>query len=501
MQDDLSFVPQILLCGDEAIFLSQAGTRPFKIIGHAEISGANFNFRVDGKFFFDRKVQDLNALTKYLDSGAVDYFVFTNMNEFAAFRNTAYERGFLSSRVVSIDQFKVLPREFFYDATADFHLMPFLKNSAVKTLLDADGYFSRGKIFTKLTNDFTDIDGVTEKILPPIAENIYTHVYKNLAEVGFKHYDAILLVERAPADFGAMLALTENFSDKVITFARIGSALEKYFFDNPKRFAEAIALKGGAVNWYFLTRRTPPEDFKIYVVTHKHTPHEGKLPDGYQTIHAGHAAADDLDYPGDDSGDNISALNPHLNEMTALYWLWKNTSHTTIGLAHYRRFFTESGDDHFAYEKILTRDAAQKILERYDIIVGELYYGGLTQREWIVNDCGKNFADLGEKILLKHLMQTQPDYLDAFELVMDSTTLYKCNMFVTRRNVFDAYCKWLFSFLLDATAELLRVVDMKNLLQSQQRIMAYFSERLMTVWLIKNRLRVKELKIMQVEGL
>jgi len=29
----------------------------------------------------------------------------------------------------------------------------------------------------------------------------------------------------------------------------------------------------------------------------------------------------------------------------------------------------------------------------------------------------------------------------------------------------------------------------------------YFSERLMTTWLIKNRLRVKELKIMQVPEL
>ena len=501
MENDLRFVPKILLCGDEAIFLSQISTRPFKIVGHAEISGENFNFRRDGKIFFDRKLQDLDALIKYLDSGAVDYFVFTNINEFAAFRNNAYARGFLSAQVVSLDEFKVLPREFFYDATADFHIMLFLRESGVKTLLDADGYFSRGKIFTKFTNDFTEIDCVSEKILPPLTENIYTHVYKNLAAVGFKHYDAILLIERAPADFEAALALTENFSDKVITFARVGSELEKYLFGNPNRFAEAVALKGGSVSWYFLTRRTPPEDFKIYVVTHKPTPHDGKLPDGYKIIHAGHADAKDLGYAGDDTGSNISHLNPFLNEITALYWMWRNTAHTTIGLAHFRRFFTEDNDDHFAYEKILTRDAAQKILERYDIIVSELYYGGLTQREWIVNDCREELANLGENILRKHLMQAQPDYFDAFELVMNSTTLYKCNMFVARRNIFDAYCKWLFSFLIDATEETLRTVPMQNLPWSPRRLMSFLAERMLTVWLIKNRLRVKELKIMQVEGL
>ena len=63
MKNDLRFVPKILLCGDEAIFLSQVSTRPFKIIGHAEISGEGFNFRRDGKIFFDRKLQDLDALT------------------------------------------------------------------------------------------------------------------------------------------------------------------------------------------------------------------------------------------------------------------------------------------------------------------------------------------------------------------------------------------------------------------------------------------------------
>ena len=501
MQNDLSFVPKILLCGDEASFFSRIGRRPAKVIGHAKISSVDFDFRHDGKIFFERKLQDLDALKKFLDSGAVDYFVFTNMSEFAAFRNNAYERGFLSARVVTVDQFKVLPPEFFYDAAADFRLMPYLEEAGVKTLLDVDGYLSRGKIFTKLRNDFTEIDGVTDEPLPPIAENMYAHVYKNLADVGLKHYDAVLLVERDPADFDAMILLTKNFSDKVITFARVGSELEKYIFGNPKKFAEAIALKSGAVNWYSLTRRKPPEDFKIYVVTHKPTPHEGKLPAGYEIIHAGHADAADLGYRGDDTGDNVSHLNLYINELTALYWMWKNTSHTTIGLAHYRRFFTEDAEEIFSYEKILTQDAALKLLERYDIIVSELYYGGLTQREWIVNDCKKKLATLGEKILKKHLMHAQPEYLDAFERVMNSTTIYKCNMFVARRNVFDAYCRWLFSFIIDATEEALRVAHLQNLSWSPRRLMSFLGERMLTVWLIKNRLRVKELKITQVDGL
>ena len=498
---DLKFIPKILLCGDESDFFSRVEERPFKIVGHAKISGEDFNFLQDGKIFFNDELQDLPALVKFLRSDAADYLLFTDMRSFAAFRNAAYKRGYLSSQVVSLDEFNVSPKNFFYDVNADLRLLPYLKESGVKTLLDVDAYFSRGRLFTKFGNDFTEVDAVSEKNLPPITENFYTHVYKNLAQVGLKKYDAAFIIERSPADFNKMFVLLENFSDKIITFARPGSELERYIANNAKIFSEARGLRTNTVNWYFLTRRRPPEDFKIYVVTHKPTPHAGKLPKGYEIIHAGREGNDDLGYLGDDTGDNISRLNLFINEITALYWFWKNKNHTAVGLAHYRRFFTEADDEKFSYEKILTQEAALKILESYDIIVGEILFGGLTQREFVVNDCGEKLAALGEAILKKHLLKTQPDYLDAFEFVMSSTTFYKCNMFVARRNVLDAFCKWLFSFLINATEEALRTLQLQNLPWSPRRLMSFLAERMLTVWLIKNRLRIKELKIMQVEGL
>ncbi|MBQ4404117.1 MAG: DUF4422 domain-containing protein [Selenomonadaceae bacterium] len=501
MNNEFGFVPKILLCGDEADFFSHVGERPFKLVGHAKISGDDFNFAKDNKIFFDGKLQDLPALIKFLRSGAVDYFIFTDVKEFASFRNNAYKRGYLSARVVTLDEFNASPQEFLYDVNADFRLLTRLKGSGIKTLLDVDAYFSCGRNFTKRGNDFTEIDTVSEKNLPPITENIYTHVYKNLAQVGLKRYDAALIIEREPAAFERMLVLLENFSDRIITFTRKGSELERHIFDNMDNFKEVMRLHGGAVDWYFLKRETPPENFCVYVVTHKPTPHDGKLPDGYEIIQAGRAGKKDLGYIGDDTGDNISRLNLYINEITALYWMWKNTNHTTLGLCHYRRFFTESDDEDFSYEKILTKDAALKILESYDIIVSKIYYGGLTQREFVVNDCGKNLAIFGEAVLRKHIMQAQPDYLDAFDFVMNSSTLYKCNMFVTRRNVFDAYCKWLFSFLIDATDKAVQKANLEKRSWSPRRLMSFLAERMLTVWLIKNRLRIKELKIMQVEGL
>ena len=63
---ELTYTPRILLCGDEAKFLSQCADRPVQIIGHAklygEIDGQKFNFGEDGKIFFNDKLQDFDAL-------------------------------------------------------------------------------------------------------------------------------------------------------------------------------------------------------------------------------------------------------------------------------------------------------------------------------------------------------------------------------------------------------------------------------------------------------
>jgi len=43
----------------------------------------------------------------------------------------------------------------------------------------------------------------------------------------------------------------------------------------------------------------------------------------------------------DDSGDNISALNPWWGELTAVYWLLKNDSSPLLGNCQYRRYWDE----------------------------------------------------------------------------------------------------------------------------------------------------------------
>ncbi|MBR0103354.1 MAG: DUF4422 domain-containing protein, partial [Selenomonadaceae bacterium] len=68
-------------------------------------------------------------------------------------------------------------------------------------------------------------------------------------------------------------------------------------------------------------------------------------------------------------------------------------------------------------------------------------------------------------------------------------------------NIFDAYCKWLFSFLIDAIEEFLSKADLGTTPPKRRRVMGYFAERMLTVWLLKNRLRINELNVMFIEDI
>ncbi len=499
-----NYIPRILLCGDESEFLARVDNRPYKIIGHLKISGEvdgqPFNVTKDKKVFFNDELQDFDALKNFLLGGEVDYLVFATRELFIDYHRIAVEHyGLVSPKAVTVEQFNLLPREFFYDANIGLRMLEWLKNFSVKTLLDVDGFFATAKVFTKPGNESIEIDCVTEKNLPPIAENVYRRVYKNLAEVGLKKYDAVLLPELSPNDFDAAFSLTENFSDTVFTFGRTDGELKNHLFNRATDFAEARGFRMSTGDLFYLKRKRPPESFRTFVVTYKNIKLDAP-PEGYEILQAGHAVNEDTGYTGDDTGDNISDLNVYLNELTALYWMWKNSSDSIVGLCHYRRFFT-LGDDKFSREKILSKDDALKILETHDMIVSRLFYGVMTQREFIEHDCGKRLEKIGEAIFRKHLLRVHPDYLEAFDFVMNSKAIYKCHLFITRREILDAYCKWLFAFLLDVTKETLQIVPLDKFSFTPRRLVAFFAERMLMTWLFKQRLRLKELAFMFVEGI
>ena len=302
-------------------------------------------------------------------------------------------------------------------------------------------------------------------------------------------------------------------SEKILTFARKGSELENFLTANANLFEKISRNPAVNGNWYLIQKRVR-KDFCVYVVTHKDVKLDA-LPEGYKIIHGGHAQAkEDFGYLGDDTGDNISELNLYLNEVTALYWMWKNTSHDIIGLNHYRRFFTAQEDLNYDFvklstniiefdsENILSREAAEKILQDYDIILPENILSYMPVSYWQMLLSGGDLEQFASKIFRKHIALKQPDYLESFDHVAEAFTGFQYEIFITRRNIFEAYCEWLFSFLLDVTEEIFTRTNIREIDNPRKyRIISFITERMEDVWLWKNRLRIKKLPVLFRKGI
>ena len=217
--------------------------------------------------------------------------------------------------------------------------------------------------------------------------------------------------------------------------------------------------------------------------------------DVYLPIHVGRAGKADLGYVGDNTGDNISSKNTNYCELTGLYWAWKNLKCDYIGLCHYRRYFahTVSGSD---MEKkklaILQRTDYEKLLKQYDVILPkQRNYFIETVRSQYEHAHNKNDLALTEQIVA----ELYPEYSEAFCKVMGGTKLHIFNMFVMKKEKFDEYCQWLFTILF----ELEKRIDISSYSQYEARVFGFLSERLLNVWLEKQKLKVKGIDVVFLE--
>lgn len=230
---------------------------------------------------------------------------------------------------------------------------------------------------------------------------------------------------------------------------------------------------------------------QIGVVTHKEFPYS--LPVGYDRIQVGCALrADKWDgYIHDDDGDNISEKNGSYCELTALYWLWKNSDAEIKGLCHYRRFFSDyindspnmtyfTKGDKIAHECIQL-STAKTILKEKDMIVvrPQLPYCRTVKEDLLLYCYEKDIA-----IMTDVICEFYPEYKDAYNYIMDSHNVSYYNMMITNKSVFDGYCEWLFSVLAYCEERCnLETYDVQH-----KRLFGYLAEVLLNVYIEKHRL-------------
>ena len=225
----------------------------------------------------------------------------------------------------------------------------------------------------------------------------------------------------------------------------------------------------------------------IYIITHKKFK-EPKL-QGYLPLQVGKNIKEKLGYQKDNEGENISDRNQNYCELTGIYWIWKNDRQSkNIGLVHYRRYFTKCN----IQNKPINVNEIERILKKYDIILPKKEIYAETAIEQYSLESG--FKSDWDKI--KEIIKEDcPTYLETFDKVMNGNKMYQYNMMICKKEIFDSYCNWLFNilFILEKNIDL----DQRN--DYQKRIYGFISERLLNIWVEKNDIKVKELKVYNTE--
>ncbi|MBQ8514235.1 MAG: DUF4422 domain-containing protein [Ruminococcus sp.] len=234
------------------------------------------------------------------------------------------------------------------------------------------------------------------------------------------------------------------------------------------------------------------KNVEIYVVSHKRfNPVAGGC---YKTIAVGPGLLSDKsfhEYLRDDSGDNISSKNPNYCELTAHYWMWKNSKADVIGLCHYRRYFTTKV---FSDDPAYIPDEKQilSILDSgYDIV---LPYRPVARRTVKEIYCDFGFTkDLDT--LRAVLSEKYPEYLGEYDALMERHSNYPANMMICSKALFDEYSAWLFDILFEVEKR----TDLTGYTPQQARIYGFMSERLLEVWVRQKKLKIKHLRLVNTE--
>ena len=208
---------------------------------------------------------------------------------------------------------------------------------------------------------------------------------------------------------------------------------------------------------------------KIIVASHK--PYEMPSDPMYLPLHVGAAGKESIGYERDDSGENISDLNPYYCELTGLYWAWKQLKEDYIGLVHYRRLFAVKG-------QTLSEKQLEPFLGRIRLFVPK-------KRRYYIESLKTHYdhTHMPDHLTVTEevLNEKYPSYAASYQKVMKRTWGYMFNMMIMQRELLDDYCSWLFDILF----EVFKRIDTSSYDAFEKRYVGRVSELLFNVWLDK----------------
>lgn len=206
----------------------------------------------------------------------------------------------------------------------------------------------------------------------------------------------------------------------------------------------------------------------------------------------------------DDGGDNISSENGRYCELTGLYWGWKNYLPThpeveCVGLCHYRRFlnpfskgvpgFPFRAETFSRFSRLFSQWDSREIdrlYHRADVTLPtkiDLRKSWLYDRkkETVYSQMARKRLSKAMDAMIAELIRRHPEHAGGLRDFYLGPDFHSCLTFVMKRDVFQAFAEWMFSFLgelADFPDETVRA----NVRSS--RALGFLAERLVDVWLI-----------------
>lgn len=230
---------------------------------------------------------------------------------------------------------------------------------------------------------------------------------------------------------------------------------------------------------------------KILIATHK--PYQ--IPDepGYYPIMVGSDLRDQIPagYLKDNSGQNISEMNPFYNELTALYWAKYNLQDEDIvGLVHYRRYLgSKSGQN---LSNILSESQIREALSKVDVLLPK-------QRNYYIENQKNHYINAHENepyfVMADVIKEKFPDYYDAFIKMGKSKRAHLFNMSIMNQKNFQSYT----SFIFDVLKEVEKRISYREYEGQEQRVFGFLSERLMDTWLYTKQKSFAEYPVITTE--
>lgn len=123
---------------------------------------------------------------------------------------------------------------------------------------------------------------------------------------------------------------------------------------------------------------------------------------------------------------------------------------------------------------------------------GKNEYNTYTAKEFFALKHDGLVWDMCKRITL----EKYPTYEEDYNWFENQNKGYCYNMFISKKEILDGYCEWLFDILF----QLEKFVDLNKYDDYNKRMFGFLAERLINIWVHHNHLKVKEMPIYFTDG-